>query len=119
MGAKGCGPDLRPGWAAQGYKQPWCLPGLFFAVYTKKPLRVLFHPYAVLVIIENRAQAFGSVVHGFGKQGRRAGAKQAPVVTFFPGKYESNADGSTSLDILDVPQGVAGGYYRARNIYDL
>lgn len=42
-----------------------------------------------------------------------------PVVTFFPGKYESNADGSTSLDILDVPQGVAGGYYRARNIYDL
>jgi hypothetical protein len=42
-----------------------------------------------------------------------------PVVTFFPGRYESNADGSTSLDILDIPQGVAGGYYRARNIYDL
>lgn len=42
-----------------------------------------------------------------------------PVVTFFPGDYRVNADGSTTLDILDIPQGQGGGFYRARNIYDL
>ena len=42
-----------------------------------------------------------------------------PVITFFPGDYRVNADGSTTLDILDIPQGQGGGFYRARNIYDL
>lgn len=42
-----------------------------------------------------------------------------PVITFFPGDYRVNADGSTTLDILDISQGQGGGFYRARNIYDL
>lgn len=42
-----------------------------------------------------------------------------PVVTFFPGDYRKNADGTNTLDILDIPQGQGGGFYRARNIYEL
>lgn len=42
-----------------------------------------------------------------------------PVVLVFPGEYRQNADGSTSLDILNIPSGANGGYYRATNVFDL
>jgi hypothetical protein len=42
-----------------------------------------------------------------------------PVVTVFPGDYRTGSDGVTTLDILDIPQESGGGFYRARNIYDL
>ena len=42
-----------------------------------------------------------------------------PVVLVFPGEYRQNADGSTSLDILNIPSEANGGYYRATNVFDL
>lgn len=42
-----------------------------------------------------------------------------PVVLVFPGEYRQNADGSTSLDILNIPSDANGGYYRATNVFDL
>ncbi len=42
-----------------------------------------------------------------------------PVVLVFPGKYQQNPDGSTSLDILNIPSAANGGYYRATNVFDL
>lgn len=42
-----------------------------------------------------------------------------PVVLMFPGEYRQNADGSTSLDILNIPSEANGGYYRATNVFDL
>lgn len=42
-----------------------------------------------------------------------------PVVLVFPGEYRQNADGSTSLDILDIPSAANGGYYRATSVFDL
>lgn len=42
-----------------------------------------------------------------------------PVVLVFPGKYRQCSDGSTSLDILDIPSAANGGYYRATNVFDL
>lgn len=42
-----------------------------------------------------------------------------PIVLVFPGEYRQNADGSTSLDILDIPSSANGGYYRATNVFDL
>jgi hypothetical protein len=42
-----------------------------------------------------------------------------PVVLWFPGTYKKNADGSSSLDILDIRQGTGGGYYRATDLFDL
>ena len=42
-----------------------------------------------------------------------------PVVLVFPGSFSQDVDGSTSLNILGVPQGNTGGYYRATNIFDL
>ena len=42
-----------------------------------------------------------------------------PVVLVFPGEYCQNADGSTSLDILNIPSDANGGYYRATNVLDL
>ena len=42
-----------------------------------------------------------------------------PVVLVFPGEYRQNADGSTSLDILNIPSEANVGYYRATNVFDL
>lgn len=42
-----------------------------------------------------------------------------PVVLVFPGEYRQNADGSTSLDILNIPSEANGGYYRATDVFDL
>ena len=42
-----------------------------------------------------------------------------PVVLVFPGEYRQNTDGSTSLDILNIPSDANGGYYRATNVFDL
>lgn len=42
-----------------------------------------------------------------------------PIVLVFPGEYRQNADGSTSLDILNIPSEANGGYYRATNVFDL
>lgn len=42
-----------------------------------------------------------------------------PVVLVFPGEYRQNPDGSTSLDILDIPSAANGGYYRATSVFDL
>ena len=42
-----------------------------------------------------------------------------PVVLVFPGEYRQNADGSTSLDILNIPSAANGGYYRATSVFDL
>lgn len=42
-----------------------------------------------------------------------------PIVLVFPGEYRQNADGSTSLDILNIPSDANGGYYRATNVFDL
>jgi hypothetical protein len=42
-----------------------------------------------------------------------------PVVLVFPGHFEQRADGSTSLNILDLEQGTTGGYYRATRVFDL
>ena len=42
-----------------------------------------------------------------------------PVVLVFPGEYQQNTDGSTSLDILNIPSAANGGYYRATNVFDL
>ncbi|MEF9875697.1 MAG: DUF1788 domain-containing protein [Gordonibacter sp.] len=43
---------------------------------------------------------------------------QKPVVLVFPGSYRQMVDGSTSLDILDIPSAANGGYYRATNVFD-
>jgi hypothetical protein len=42
-----------------------------------------------------------------------------PVVVWFPGTFEKFDDGTSSLDILNIPQGFGGGYYRATNIFAL
>lgn len=42
-----------------------------------------------------------------------------PIVLVFPGEYRQYADGSTSLDILNIPSQANGGYYRATSIFDL
>lgn len=42
-----------------------------------------------------------------------------PVVLVFPGTFSQDIDGSTALNILGVPQGNTGGYYRATNVFDL
>ena len=42
-----------------------------------------------------------------------------PVVLVFPGEYRQLSDGTTSLDILNIPSGANGGYYRATNVFDL
>lgn len=42
-----------------------------------------------------------------------------PIVLVFPGKYRQSPDGSSSLDILNVPSESNGGYYRATNIFIL
>ena len=42
-----------------------------------------------------------------------------PIVLVFPGEYRQNADGSTSLDILNIPSDANGGYYRATSVFDL
>ena len=42
-----------------------------------------------------------------------------PIVLVFPGEYRQGADGSTSLDILNIPSAANGGYYRATNVFDL
>lgn len=42
-----------------------------------------------------------------------------PNVLVFPGEYRQNADGSTSLDILNIPSDANGGYYRATSVFDL
>lgn len=42
-----------------------------------------------------------------------------PVVLVFPGEYKQLSDGTTSLDILSIPSGANGGYYRATNVFDL
>lgn len=42
-----------------------------------------------------------------------------PVVLVFPGEYKQLSDGTTSLDILNIPSGANGGYYRATNVFDL
>jgi hypothetical protein len=42
-----------------------------------------------------------------------------PVVLAFPGSFSQAPDGSTSLSILDIDQGITGGFYRATNIFDL
>lgn len=42
-----------------------------------------------------------------------------PVVLVFPGEYRQNPDGTTSLDILNIPSAANGGYYRATNVFDL
>lgn len=42
-----------------------------------------------------------------------------PVVLVFPGEYRQNPDGSTSLDILNIPSAANGGYYRATSVFDL
>mgnify|MGYP000859343279 CR=1 FL=1 len=44
---------------------------------------------------------------------------KVPVVLVFPGHFEQRQDGTTSLNILDVPQGSTGGYYRATRVFDL
>lgn len=44
---------------------------------------------------------------------------QKPVVLVFPGKYHQGTDGSTSLDILNIPSAANGGYYRATSVFDL
>lgn len=44
---------------------------------------------------------------------------EKPIVLVFPGEYRQNADGSTSLDILNIPSDANGGYYRATNVFDL
>ncbi|MBR2836000.1 MAG: DUF1788 domain-containing protein [Coriobacteriales bacterium] len=42
-----------------------------------------------------------------------------PVVLMFPGRFERRSDGSTSLNILNLDQGITGGYYRATRVFDL
>ncbi|MEG2369171.1 MAG: DUF1788 domain-containing protein [Raoultibacter sp.] len=42
-----------------------------------------------------------------------------PIVFVFPGEYRQYADGSTSLDILNIPSQTNGGYYRATSIFEL
>ncbi len=42
-----------------------------------------------------------------------------PVVLMFPGSFVQDPDGSTALNILGIPQGNTGGYYRATNVFDL
>ena len=42
-----------------------------------------------------------------------------PVVLVFPGEYKQLSDGTTSLDILNIPSGANGGSYRATNVFDL
>lgn len=42
-----------------------------------------------------------------------------PVVLVFPGEYKQLSDGTTLLDILNIPSGANGGYYRATNVFDL
>lgn len=42
-----------------------------------------------------------------------------PIVLVFPGEYRQNPDGTTSLDILNIPSAANGGYYRATNVFDL
>jgi hypothetical protein len=42
-----------------------------------------------------------------------------PIVVWFPGTFEKFEDGTTTLYILDIPQGFGGGYYRATNIFAL
>lgn len=42
-----------------------------------------------------------------------------PVVLVFPGEYRRLSDGSTSLDILNIPSAANGGFYRATDIRDL
>lgn len=42
-----------------------------------------------------------------------------PVVLVFPGEYKQLSDGTTSLDILNIPSGANGGYYRVTNVFDL
>lgn len=42
-----------------------------------------------------------------------------PVVLVFPGEYRQGSDGSTSLDILNIPSAANGGYYRATSVFDL
>lgn len=44
---------------------------------------------------------------------------KVPVVLVFPGRFEQRHDGTTSLNILNVPQGSTGGYYRATRVFDL
>ena len=44
---------------------------------------------------------------------------EKPIVLVFPGEYRQNADGSTSLYILNIPSDANGGYYRATNVFDL
>lgn len=44
---------------------------------------------------------------------------EKPIVLVFPGEYRQNADGSTSLDILNIPSDANGGYYRATSVFDL
>lgn len=42
-----------------------------------------------------------------------------PLLLMFPGHYHHASDGSTSLDILDIPSKRNGGHYRATNVFDL
>jgi len=42
-----------------------------------------------------------------------------PIVLVFPGTFTQDNDGSTALNILGIPQGNTGGYYRATNVFDL
>lgn len=42
-----------------------------------------------------------------------------PIVLVFPGEYKQSPDGSTSLDILNIPSAANGGYYRATSVFDL
>ena len=42
-----------------------------------------------------------------------------PIVLMFPGSFVQDKDGSTALNILGIPQGNTGGYYRATNVFDL
>lgn len=44
---------------------------------------------------------------------------EKPLVLVFPGEYKQSVDGSTSLDILNIPSAANGGYYRATNVFDL
>ena len=74
------------------------------------------HPEADIVFITGVGETFPYVRTHALLQEMDAGK---PVVLVFPGRYERRSDGSTSLNILGLDQGITGGFYRATRIFDL